>query len=63
MINLNVTDAQIEVIRNGLLALVDVINNASAKKAVLAGQAGADSVNTVEQANTILKALADKEKK
>ena len=60
-VKIDVTDEQIELIGKGVIALVDIISNTAVKKSVIAGQAGADSITTVEQANTILKAAADKE--
>ena len=62
-ISLNITDAQIEVIGKGLIALIDVINESSIKKAEAAGQAGADGIKTVDDANAIMKAIAESEAK
>ncbi len=62
-VNLNITEGQILLISQGAAALIDVINDAAVKKALAAGQAGADSITTVEQANDLLKAAADAEAK
>lgn len=62
-VSLNVTDTQIAYMSKGVLALIEVINNASIKKADAAGQIGADSIKTVDDANALLKALADDEAK
>lgn len=60
-VNIDITDAQLEYISKGMIALVDVITMSSVKQAEAAGKLAADGVTTIDQANAILKAVADGE--
>jgi hypothetical protein len=61
-IKVDLTGSQIVLVGEGLMLLINLASNSALKHAAAAGQAGADSVKTVADANSILEALAANER-
>lgn len=57
-VDVQLTPEQLELIGEGVVAVVDLISKSAVKKAAAAGAAAAAAVETVEQANAVLEAAA-----